>query len=176
MNEASLPRNFLKFCPHCGSPCFTCKSEKEFRCEACGFDFFTNSACAVAAIIVKNQQIMLVRRAVNPWKGMLDLPGGFVDPGEGAEEALRRELKEELGIEVSDMRYYRSAANRYLFSNYMVMTTDLSFIVEVDAENFDAKDDIDSIEWYDINAIPLEKVAAESIRKILAEFQQNHQK
>ncbi len=168
------PRRFLRHCPHCGSADFQAVTDKEFNCRTCSFRFFPNSAAAVAAIIVHDGKIMLTRRAVEPWKGMLDLPGGFVDPGESAEEALSRELREELKANIISMRYIASAANRYIFSGYMVRTTDLAFQVEIDTPNVQAHDDIDAIEWHDVNRIPLEQVAAESIRNILARYVQEH--
>ncbi len=165
------PVNFLKHCPHCGSAEFVAASNKEFCCHACGFHFFTNSAAAVAAIILDREgRVMLTRRAVEPWKGMLDLPGGFVDPGEGLEEALVRELKEELDFEPDSLTYLCSFPNRYVFSGYAVRTTDAAFVCRSTESDFAAKDDIDAIEWHAADRIPLDRVAAPSIRHILEQF------
>lgn len=169
---SSLPRNFLKYCPHCGSGSFRAVSDKEFLCaDGCGFRFFTNSAAAVAAVIVDGDgRVMLSRRAVEPWKGMLDLPGGFVDPGESLEEALKRELREELDFEPADATYLCSYPNRYIFSGYMVRTTDAAFVCHADSHAFEAKDDIDAIEWYAVDEMPMERVVAESIKNILRHY------
>lgn len=175
-NNPSLPQNFLRFCPHCGNAAFRSVSPKEFVCDAaaggCGFRFFTNSAAAVAAIIEDGQgRILLSRRAVEPWKGSLDLPGGFVDPGESLEEALRRELEEELGAEIENTEYLCSFPNRYIFSGYEVSTTDAAFVCRLRQTQLCPTDDIDCIEWHEVNNIPLDRIQSESIRNILLFYQ-----
>lgn len=176
MNNASHPTSFFRFCPHCGSAHFAPVSNKEFRCAQCGFNFFTNAAAAVAAIIVNSQgQIMLTRRAVEPNKGMLDLPGGFVDPDESVEDALRREIAEELGTEVTEARYLCSFPNRYLFSGCSVATIDLGFVCQIaDYSGISAHDDIDQIIWLAPDQIDMNLVSAGSIRNILTHFINNH--
>ncbi len=76
---------------------------KLWHCESCDFEFYLNVAAAVAALITDEEgRLLVVVRAEEPRKGMWDLPGGFADPGESAEEALGRELAEELGLVVHD--------------------------------------------------------------------------
>ena len=55
---------------------------------------------------------------------MLDLPGGFVDENERLEEALQREVKEELGISIDNWKYLTSQANRYLYKGIAYPTCD----------------------------------------------------
>lgn len=69
--------------------------------------------------------MLVVRRAKDPAKGTLDLPGGFVDLHESAEEAVRREVKEETGLDVKSSRYLFSIPNIYLYSGFEVHTEDL---------------------------------------------------
>lgn len=161
--------NFMHYCPHCGSNNFTPASNKEMRCADCGFQFFQNAATAVACIITDaNGRILLTRRAFNPWKGMLDLPGGFVDPSETVENAVKRELNEELGTKVMQMKYICSFPNEYIFSNYLVYTVDLGFICEVDdVQALRAADDVDKLLWFYPSELPINQVAAPSIRNIL---------
>lgn len=166
--------HFFKFCPHCGSSTFSAVSPKEFICKKCGFNFFPNSAAAIACIVEDTLgRVMLVRRAHNPWKGMLDLPGGFVDPGESAEAALLREMKEELDADVQSYTYLCSSPNKYVFSGYQVQTTDLAFVCRLaNADKLLAHDDINGVEWHDVEHLPLEEVPADSIRNILKYYQQ----
>ncbi|GET28649.1 hypothetical protein SD074_08510 [Prolixibacter sp. SD074] len=111
---------------------------------------------------------MLSRRAVEPNFGMLDLPGGFVDVMETAEDAVRREIREELGISVTRSRYLTSFPNEYVFSGYSVFTLDLAFVCEVDnMRAAQPKDDISAIEFYDIMSVPFHGLCSDSMRNII---------
>ena len=66
-------------------------------CDECGQ--WDQPALAVDAVAIRGNEILLIRRGKEPWKGMLALPGGFVDSGEDPEVAVVRELKEECGID-----------------------------------------------------------------------------
>ena len=100
------PFRVLKYCPKCGSSKFTISGEKSFKCGSCAFHFFINSSTAVAALISDGKgKLMLVTRGIEPDYGKLDLPGGFVDPGETAENAVIRELEEELGLKTKSLKY-----------------------------------------------------------------------
>lgn len=74
----------------------------------------------------------MVERSNNPGKGMLGLPGGFVDPGERAEEAAVRECLEETGLEAKRLSFVGSWPNEYIFKNVTYKTCDLYFSAEVD--------------------------------------------
>lgn len=134
--------------------------------------YYVNSASAVAALIFSSEgKLLVTRRAIDPDKGKLDLPGGFVDPGESAEMALRRELMEELGISVKEMRYLTSASNEYLFAGVTVFTTDLVFRVIADSlEDMKASDDISGFEWVDPTLVDPEEIPARSIRYFIREI------
>ncbi|HXF83038.1 MAG TPA: NUDIX domain-containing protein [bacterium] len=73
-------------------------------CPRCGHVHWQNPKPTVAALIVRDgergQEVLLVRRAVEPFRGAWDCPGGYIDPGESPEDALRRECREELGVEI----------------------------------------------------------------------------
>lgn len=166
--DPSEPTNFLRYCPHCGSADFTAASFKDFRCGKCGFNFFVNSAAAVVAIILDDEgRILLTRRGREPFKDWLDLPGGFVDPGEAAEDALRREMKEELGIDVELVRFLCSHPNEYVFSKYKVRTTDLCFVCRMKQKPTSCADDVEAFEWLRPEDIDISKVAFSSIKKFV---------
>ncbi|WP_439182315.1 NUDIX hydrolase [Carboxylicivirga taeanensis] len=166
---STQPKDVIRYCAKCGSDQFTYDGTKSFRCQACGFHLFINSAAAVAAIICNAKgEILLTRRAFEPCAGMLDLPGGFVDPMETAEECVAREVKEELNLTVKSMRFIASFPNEYVFSNYSVFTTDLGFVCEVDNfDNMQAKDDVSAYEFIDSSAIDFSQISSESIRNLL---------
>ncbi|WP_430810272.1 MULTISPECIES: NUDIX hydrolase [unclassified Carboxylicivirga] len=166
------PQEVIRFCPRCGSNQFIAQDGKSFKCQDCYFHFFVNSACAVAGIIINEKgEMLLTRRAFDPHAGMLDLPGGFVDPGERAEAALVREIKEELNLEVIDLRFLASYPNEYVFSGYTVYTTDLGFVCRVaNFDNMHAQDDISGYEFIHPEAIDFEQISAGSIARLIETY------
>lgn len=76
-------RTIFRFCPRCGKPAIAHEGKHAIRCSACNFLFFFNAATAVGAIIPdKDGRLLFLRRAKEPAKGKLGMPGGFVDRGE----------------------------------------------------------------------------------------------
>lgn len=169
MTQAQHPTQLFKYCPNCGSEEFNQLGDRSKKCQQCGFHFFFNTSSAVAAIIFNQEgKIMLTRRAIEPHKGMLDFPGGFVDPMETAEESLARELMEELGAKVKHIRYFCSFPNIYPFGGLQVFTLDLAFIVELEKlEGLQPMDDIYAIEFYHPSEIKLEELPAQSMKNII---------
>ena len=155
----------ITYCPKCGGAELSWPTPKNFTCSACGFVLFLNIAAAVAVIIECRGQILFGVRKHDPERGMLDLPGGFVDPRESAEEAVRRELKEELGVEITDMRYLFSFPNKYPYRGMVYDTLDLVFLVQWD-EPLDimAADDLADVIWVDRNAIEYDKIGFQSLQ------------
>ena len=95
------PLKAFEFCPRCGSKQFNISDERSRHCTNCNLTYYANASASTAAIITNSKgEVLLTTRAFNPAKGMLDLPGGFVDMNETAEEAIIRELKEELNINI----------------------------------------------------------------------------
>ena len=166
------PEKVLKYCPRCGSGLFNTKTNKSFVCESCGFHFFVNSASAVAAIVEDPKgHLLLTVRGVEPSIGMLDLPGGFVDPMESAEEAIRREVKEELNLDITESHYLASYPNEYIYSNYSVFTTDLGFHCKVKTlDSIRVDDDIAGYQFFKPEEIDFNKIFSGSIKKILRNY------
>jgi len=164
--------NYFKFCPRCGSPDFIFNPHRSFKCKDCGFHYYINSAAAVAALIVNEKhELLLTVRAFEPNKGMLDLPGGFVDPGETAEETLIREIKEELNLDITDFSYFISFPNEYPFSGIVVHTIDLAFICKVkDFSDIRIADDVTGYIFVSKEDIDYSKIGGKSIKKIIKRF------
>jgi NADH pyrophosphatase NudC (nudix superfamily) len=115
------------FCPRCGRGSLRDFGEKAVQCGECGYLYFHNAAAAVAGIIETSGGILLTRRNEDPSKDKLDLPGGFVDYGESFEAALQREVREELNLNLSDLRYFGSFPNTYVYQNITYFTSDAVF-------------------------------------------------
>lgn len=166
------PLEKFKYCPKCGSSHFEQNDEKSKKCRNCGFEYYMNPSGAVAAFILNDKGELLVeRRAKEPGKGTLDLPGGFADIDETAEEAVRREVKEETGLEATSVEYLFSIPNVYLYSEMKIPTLDLFFRCQVsgDAEP-KADDDAAECMWIPLDDIHTEQFGLRSIRAALFEF------
>lgn len=163
------PLEKFTHCPICGSTQFEINGERSRHCSDCGFTYYANASASTAAIITNSKgEILLTTRAFEPAKGKLDLPGGFVDMNETAEEALIRELKEELNIEINNHTYLFSLPNEYNFSGITVHTLDMFFKVEVD-DNIQIKtdDDVASAQFYNLNNVNIEDIGLCSIQKAI---------
>lgn len=131
-DENELSR-VMRYCPKCGAAALRFIESNLVHCDVCGFDLYLNTAAAVAALIPDEQgRLLIIERAEEPKKGTWDLPGGFADPGETAEEALRREVREELGLKVVSTQYLCSYPNTYEYKGMHYATMDLGFICRVE--------------------------------------------
>ena len=102
----SHPLEVFKFCPKCGSENFEINNALSRHCSDCGFTYYQNPRASTAGFILNSKgELLVVRRAKEPQKGTLDLPGGFVDNEETAEEGMIREIKEETGLEIKEVKY-----------------------------------------------------------------------
>jgi 8-oxo-dGTP pyrophosphatase MutT (NUDIX family) len=128
-------RKFM-FCPVCGGKPFVEINVKAKSCNRCGFVYYFNPSGAVGVFLRNRKgELLVVRRAKDPAKGTLDLPGGFVDSFETAENAVRREVVEETGLEIASCRYLFSLPNVYPYSGFDVHTIDLFFECETETFN-----------------------------------------
>ena len=129
-------------------------------------------AAAVAGLVFVDGKLLLVRRGREPSKGMLDLPGGFVDLGESAEAALAREIKEELNIAVKDIEYFGSFANTYLYKDVEYQVLDVAYLCRPrDMQNCRPGDDVADFALFEVSEIEMDKIAFVSTRNIITRLQ-----
>lgn len=96
-----------QFCGRCGTPTDPAPGERARRCPACGLLSFPRLSPAVICVVERDGKALLAR-GVNFTGGIYSCLAGFVEPGESLEEAVAREIYEEVGIEVSDITYFGS--------------------------------------------------------------------
>jgi ADP-ribose pyrophosphatase YjhB (NUDIX family) len=90
-----------RFCPRCGAEA-TVRFPRSITCPSCGYGAYYNPEPVACGIPTTTEgRVVLMRRATEPARGRWTMPGGFVDLGESVEDAARREIMEELGIEVA---------------------------------------------------------------------------
>ena len=156
-----------KYCPVCGSAHFVKNSQKSLRCSGCGFELFMNPAAAVVAFITNCKGELLVeRRKLEPAKGTLDLPGGFADVLETAEEAVAREVMEETGLKVVGASYLFSLPNTYRYSGLDVQTLDMFFSCKIEDDTaLKAGDDAADCFWLASADVHTEQFGLRSVRQ-----------
>ena len=143
-----------KFCAYCGARLTERVFEERARgyCPGCDSISYENPVPAVAALVMNhNNQLLLVKRGVEPAKGMWCLPGGFLEIDESIEEAVLRELEEETGIQGEIGRlvdFFSQRSPHYgaiLLFGYTVMMVGGTVKAGFDAE---------AVEFFDRDALP----------------------
>ncbi len=138
--------HIFRFCPRCAAEWPQIQRDRQLLCPSCGLSFFFNTAAAAGAFVFAGDRLVLCVRAQEPGKGLLDVPGGFIEFDESVEEGLRREILEELSIEVSDLRYLTSAPNDYRYAGIPYKTADMFFVCEaLNGDPLRAADDVAEI-------------------------------
>ena len=142
------------------------------KCKDCGFSYYLNPSSATVALILNSkEELLVVRRKKDPAKGALDLPGGFVDMDETGEEGMAREVKEETGLDATEVKYQFSYPNLYLYSGFMVHTLDMFYEVKVkDDTHIEAMDDAEESFWIPLSKLNPDEFAFDSIRKGLHRY------
>jgi NAD+ diphosphatase len=176
MVHSYYPESVFKFCPRCGSAGFRPDSVKSILCNACGFRYFINPVSAVTAIISDTQnRVLFTRRRNDPGRGMLDLPGGFVDRAEKAEQALIREIHEELNLTIDSYEFYGTFPNEYLFEGIIYFTLDSVFICEIaDISRLQAADDVVSAEFINPGKINPDDIGLDSVKNIVKAYLESY--
>jgi len=159
----------LLCCPVCGIRSFARIEEKQWGCGGCGFLYYHNTASAVVAVVEHEGKILVTERKKKPAAGTLDLPGGFVDNRETLEAALVREIREELNLEVTDLKYLCSFPNAYPFGGIRYWTVDAFFTCRPrSVDGIRGRDEIARWFWADIRTMNPDDFGFESIRRGLA--------
>jgi NADH pyrophosphatase NudC (nudix superfamily) len=162
----------FKFCPSCGGNSLDPGSIKSFKCRKCGFEFFINCAAAAMAIILDDQNRVLVTvRAKEPGKGTLDLPGGFVEPDESIDDALVREVKEELNLDIFNLDFFCSFANTYPYNSVVYPITDMAFTCKVkDFSLITPMDDVADFKFIPVHDLDTDMFGMHSAQKVLKRY------
>lgn len=137
-----------QFCGRCGTPTVVVAEERARRCPECGALFFPTASPAVIMAITRGDELLLAHNR-NFRPGMFSLLAGFVDPGETFEQAVAREVREEVAVEVTDLRYVTSQP--WAFPNSLMVgfrAVHVSGEIRVDGK------EIEAAGWFRRDALP----------------------
>jgi 8-oxo-dGTP diphosphatase len=140
------------------------------QCPSCGLVVYDNPAPTASALVVRDGRLMLTRRAKPPEEGLWDVPGGFIEPLEHPEDAVRRELLEETGLEIE----VGSLTGIYtdVYGDGGVATLNLYYAATVAGGSERAADDVSEIGWFPLSSLPVSEIAFENGRQAIAAFLQ----
>ncbi len=135
-------------------------------CAACGFVHFRDPKVAAAVLVSDSGRVLLIRRAVDPGRGLWALPAGFVEIGELPDEAAAREALEETGLHVA----VDNLLGIRLITNPAKPGLLLTYSGQAMGGHLQANDDVSEARWFDAGEIPWDELAFETTLDSLREW------
>jgi len=159
-------------CPRCRTPLEG--EASPLHCSGCGSTYYANSAPCVSALVEDAEgRLLLSRRAVEPYLGLWDCPGGFLEEGEHPFDGLRRELQEETGLSVGPARFVGIWMDVYGDAPEAAATLNIYWNVRVDGGEPVAADDVSELRWFRADALPgPDELAFDTVADALAVWRQ----
>jgi len=137
-----------QFCGACAAATMARTSERSRECPGCGLVVYPRLAPAVMGLVRRERQLLLARSPRFP-EGMYSALAGFVEPGETLEQCLEREVYEEAGIKVRNVRYF--ASQPWPFPHSLM----LAFFADYDSGDLRVDGtEIEDARWFDIEDLP----------------------
>lgn len=157
-----------KYCSKCGTPVEIKQDENAVICPKCGFITYPRISPAIIVAVVKDDKLLLAHNA-NFKNGMYSVLAGFVEPGETFEGCVEREVNEEVGIKVKNIRYFGSQP--WPFPDSLMV----GFIAEyAEGEIKVDENEIDAADWFKVEQIPKIPTSGSISRKLIEWFIDNH--
>ena len=161
-----------QFCPCCGTALQrrVMHSRERLVCPGCAFVFWQNPVVGVAIILLRQDQILLARRARGLYKGAWCIPCGYVEYDEDVRQAARREFQEETGLLVDVGEVYAVHSN---FHNPASHSVGIWFRGTVCSGTLRPDDDVDEVAYFALDNLP-EPLAFPTDRLVLAQLQRDN--
>lgn len=148
-----------RFCPRCGETLD--HGDGRVTCPACGLVQYANSAPAVAALVVDGEgRVLLARRARDPYAGLWDTVGGFLDEAEDPVAGLHREVLEETGLEVEVGRFVGGFTDRYGDREDASPVLNLVWEAAIVSGEPTPADDVSELRWFAPDGLPADEEIA----------------
>jgi 8-oxo-dGTP diphosphatase len=162
-----------RFCPVCAGE-IDVEDGVRAECPACGYRTWASSKPTACAVVVDDEgRVLLARRAGTVFHGFWDLPGGFLDEGEHPLDALRRELREETGLEIEPTEYLGVWMDSYGDGPGAVATLNLVWWARVVAGEPRPADDVSELGWFGRDELPpRDELAFEVVAAVLDAWRQ----
>jgi ADP-ribose pyrophosphatase YjhB (NUDIX family) len=142
-----------RVCPRCGAALE--HDEGCATCPSCSSVYYANAAPTASALVLDDEsRLLLARRAVEPYAGMWDTVGGFLEETETPEDALVREVREETGLGVERGAYVGTFVDRYGEGEDVVTTLNLVFEADACGGSPTPADDVAELAWFPLGELP----------------------
>ncbi|MGB2875078.1 MAG: NUDIX domain-containing protein [Gaiellaceae bacterium] len=164
-----------RWCPRCQTALRG--DESRVECPACGFVSYASSKPTAGALVGDEQgRVLLARRRAEPFAGSWDIPGGFLDEGEHPLDGLRRELREETGLEVEPLEFLGVWMDRYGGDSTAEATLNLYWTARVVGGEPEPADDVTELRWFAADELPApEELAFENVPLVLSAWRARQQ-
>jgi ADP-ribose pyrophosphatase YjhB (NUDIX family) len=157
-----------RFCPRCAWPLesrlLKPGEPRRLYCTACEFVFYLDPKVAACTICRTEAGIVLLKRAIDPQKGLWVFPGGFVDRGESVADAAVRETQEEVGLRVS----LTGILDAYSTPGSAVVV--VVYAADVVGGTLEARDECQEVRAFLPEDVPWDELAFESTRLALRDY------
>jgi ADP-ribose pyrophosphatase YjhB (NUDIX family) len=163
-------------CPQCGADLEHEEGDAKVECPECGFRHYAHSQVTACAVVVDARgRVLLTRRAGPPYEGYWDLPGGFVGEAEHPNDALKRELREETGLDVEPGRLIGIWIDRYAERGEDgPATMNLYFTASASGGEGEPSDDVAELRWVEPDEFPPRDELAFHIGEVLETWRNEH--
>jgi ADP-ribose pyrophosphatase YjhB (NUDIX family) len=140
-----------RHCPRCAGP--LAARPGSVSCPACGLAVYANPHPAVLGLVEDGEgKVLLARRAHEPYAGMWDMPGGFMEEDEQPFETMRRELLEETGLEVEPGEFVGAITDRYGAEGNS--TVNVCWTARIVGGEPSPADDVAELRWFAPDELP----------------------
>jgi ADP-ribose pyrophosphatase YjhB (NUDIX family) len=163
-----------RFCPRCAAELDVGRGRAD--CRACGSAYYASSAPTAGALVLDGDgRILLARRGIEPYRGFWDIPGGFLDEGEHPLDAVRRELREEAGVEIEPLSFFGAWVDSYGESDDTHSTLNLYWKARIVAGVPRPADDVAELAWFSPGELPPDdEIAFRRLPSVLHAWRDEH--
>jgi NAD+ diphosphatase len=137
-----------RYCGRCGTPMLEKPDERAKECPACGYVAYPRVSPAMMVLVTRRRELLLARANRFP-NAMYSALAGFVELGESIEDCIHREVREEVGVEVDQLRYFASQSWPFPHSLMIAFTAEY-----VSGEARPCDDEIADVQWFSLDALP----------------------
>jgi len=137
-----------RYCGRCGTPTLDKPDERAKQCPACGYVTYPRVSPAMMVLVTRGRELLLARSNRFP-QATYSALAGFVELGESIEDCIHREVREEVGVEVDNLRYFDSQS--WPFPHSLMIAFNAEY---VSGEARPCDDEIADAQWFKLDALP----------------------